>query len=528
MRSIVLIGLGVLIGVAAFGAVWSAEGGGAIEVRVAAERLDDGRFEIGVQQRTDGGDWGEIARPANRFLAPDASSGEVRYSSPVSIDLVTRAERIERAYRAGLVESGRLTGAYFVEAFHADHDPEVLPPLLCLVEPAMVAQRAFCEGVAETFPAGVDLIESDNLLAIADEVERRLLAGDTSQILATSNQVSQIAVLARDHILLNHPDLDWTWVHYRNERLNPLLPGEDDLFYLLSHGGSDHFWVHAGNAARIAAAALEINLRAESFADVGDQADAIRKCVADGAVSIATTLVSPEELAPAIAEARRAGIPVLSYNSGVAAAGEVDASFHIGLDDRRAGELAGQEFNRRGIEGVILCVIHELGNVGLRERCNGLGATYANGDVQTWSYTGAQPSQSLLMRIDEGDVAAVMALSDTVGLDIFHAERSNPRVPLATFGFNLGFAKWVQEGRILFAINDHAEVQTYLGVMGLMLIERLRYDPVRYFNGMSLLIEPQIADAEQMRRVTNTLVPREIRDRYARRVPEGGGSSSDE
>ena len=31
---------------------------------------------------------------------------------------------------------------------------------------------------------------------------------------------------------------------------------------------------------------------------------------------------------------------------------------------------------------------------------------------------------------------------------------------------------------------------------------------------MTVLIDPQIADAEQMRRVTNGLIPEEIQDRY--------------
>ena len=94
MRSIVLIGLAVLIGTAAFGAAWTAQGGG-IAVRVAAERLDDGRFEIGVQQRAEGDSWGEISWPANRFPAPDAATGETRYISPTSMDVRIAAQRME-------------------------------------------------------------------------------------------------------------------------------------------------------------------------------------------------------------------------------------------------------------------------------------------------------------------------------------------------------------------------------------------------------------------------------------------------
>ena len=204
----------------------------------------------------------------------------------------------------------------------------------------------------------------------------------------------------------------------------------------------------------------------------------------------------------------------MSFNSGVHAAADVGTSFHIGLDDRRAGEIAGQQFNREGTEGTILCVIHEANNIGLHERCDGLAATYANGEVETWSYEGRDAAEAVLERYAQGDIGAVMALSDSVGSAVLRAQWPDPEVPLATFGFNLGFAKWVEEGKIMFAIYDHPLVQTYLGVMGALLIERMRLDPVTLFNGMAMLIEPQIADAEQMQRVLSGLIPPEIKERY--------------
>lgn len=517
MRTLIALLIGTLIGAAALGGVWALGQGGEdeqLEVRVSVEKLVDGRVEIGLQQREKDGEWGETLKPDHRFLRSDAEPGKVRYSSSIAFDPVTRAERISDEYRAQLVETGQQLGGYLASRFHAEDDPETLTPVLCLVDPKEAALRALCDGIGATFPTGVEVIESDDYNAVADELERRLLAGEVSQIMATSNQLLETAVFARDNILLNNPDLGWTWIHYRFEPLDPQLPAAADLFCVISHGGQDFFWGLASNTATTAAAALGINLRAESFGDVADQAEAIRQCVEDGAVSIATTLVSPDELAPAIAEAAAAGIPVMSFNSGAQAAADVGASFHIGLNDRRAGEIAGEQFNKEGTEGRILCVIHETNNLGLQERCEGLAATYANGDVETWSYAGRDAADAVLERYAQGDIAAVMALSDSVGLRILLAQWPNPEVPLATFGFNLGFAKWVEEGKIMFAIYDHPLVQTYLTVMGALLIDRMRLDPVTLFNGMTILIDPQIADAEQMRKVTNALIPQVIQDRY--------------
>lgn len=527
LRTLFILSIGVLIGAAALGGVWALGQGSEddqLEVRVAVERLEDGRVEIGLQRLGDDGEWGETQRPQHRFLAPDADPGQVRYSSSVAFDLVTRAERITAEYHSELTEAGRLFGAYFVRRFHAEEDPETLVPVLCLVDPNQAALRALCDGIGETFPTGVDVIESDDYAAVADEVERRLGSGEVSQIMGTSNKLVETAVFARDHILLNNPDLGWTWVHYWFEMIDPQLPATDDLFCMISHGGKDLFWGLASDTAVTAAAALGINMRAESFADVADQAEAIRQCVEDGAVSIATTLVSPTELAPAIDEAKAAGIPVMSFNSGAHAAAEVGTSFHIGLNDRRAGEIAGEQFNKEGTEGTILCVVHEANNVGLHERCEGLATTYANGEVEVWNYEGLNAEEAVLERASQGDIAALMALSDSVGLDILFAQWPDPEIPLATFGFNLGFAKWVEEGKIMFAIYDHPLVQTYLGVMGAMLIDRMKLDPVTLFNGMAMLIEPQVADAEQMRRVTNALIPQEIQDRYLNDDDDGDGS----
>ncbi len=517
MRTLIVLLLGTLIGAAALGGVWAVDRNGEdeqLEVRVSVERLQDGSVEIGLEQRGEDGEWGETQKPERRFLLPEAEIGRVKYSSPVAFDLVTRAERIADAYRAELVDNGRLYGHYFANRLHADDDPESLAPVLCLVDPNEAALGALCDGVGETFPTGVEVIESDDYNAVADEVERRLRAGEVSQILATSNQILETAVFARDHVLLNNPDLDWTWVHYWFEILDPQLPPTDDLFCVISHGGRDLFWGLASNTAATAASALGINLRSESFSEVSDQSEAIRQCVEDGAVSIATTLVSPQELAPAISEATAAGIPVMSFNSGIQAAAEVGTSFHIGLDDRRAGEIAGEQFNQEGTQGTILCLIHEADNVGLQDRCEGLAATYANGAVETWSFEGRDAADAVLERYAEGDIGAVMALSDSVGSAVLRAQWPDPEIPLATFGFNLGFAKWVEEGKIMFAIYDHPLVQTYLSVMGALLIDRMRLDPVTLFNGMAMLIEPQIADGEQMQRVLSWLIPPEIKERY--------------
>ncbi len=80
--ALVILALIGMIGVIA-GAVFAA-GHGDTEVRISAIRHDDGRVEVGLQQRGAEGQWGERILPEYRFLRP-TSSGIWLTSSPISI-----------------------------------------------------------------------------------------------------------------------------------------------------------------------------------------------------------------------------------------------------------------------------------------------------------------------------------------------------------------------------------------------------------------------------------------------------------
>lgn len=55
------------------------------EVRIGARRLDDGRVEVGLQQRQDDQSWGEGELPPARFLLSDSEPGKWYFSTPVEL-----------------------------------------------------------------------------------------------------------------------------------------------------------------------------------------------------------------------------------------------------------------------------------------------------------------------------------------------------------------------------------------------------------------------------------------------------------
>lgn len=294
---------------------------------------------------------------------------------------------------------------------------------------------------------------------------------------------------------------------YWIELIDPHLPSPDNLYCVISHGSDeDLFWGLSAETSVAAAGVLGINVRNEVYAAGADQADAVRRCAADGAVAIATTLAEPEVMKPAVREAIDAGIPVISFNSGAEDAAEIGTALHISLDDYEAGRIVADEFNARGIEGHVLCIVHEPNNQGLHDRCDGLEERF-DGTVERWSMTDRETTvPELQARIQEGDVSAVLGLSSSMGVQARNAIfRSRLDVQAATFGFSRTIAEYVADGRLLFAVFDHPEIQSYLAPVGALVTERLRIDPLAYFNSAQMLIKPTIVNADEMQTLLDSL-----------------------
>lgn len=511
MRPLVLVGLGVLIGAVSFGAIWAVNAIGSTDVRITAERLEDGRVEVGLQQRQDDGAWGATQQPENRFLEPDAEVGAPLYTDAISVevavDLETREERTASAYHAYLVESGISIAERYNQRFTDPEYPELEPGLfLCVIDTNDVGIEGLCEGVESTYRGAVVRIVRSDWDELRSELRARMAVQAPVAILTTSVPTTILAIEERDQAR-HRPSITY-WIELLDQHLAP----SDARFCQVTHSGTvieneeDLFWGLSSEISAAAAAQLGVSLDFSSHSDVASQAAAIRECAANDAAVIATTLVEPEALAPAINEALAADIPVVSFNSGVEAADEIGTALHIALDDHEAGRIAGEEFNRREIEGTALCIIHEPNNVGLHERCDGFEETY-QGEVERWSAENpAAVRDELEARLDEGDVSATLTLSVHSAWDARIVNwRRGEIVPVAGFGFSVGLARGVLDGSVMFTILDHPELQAYMSAVASVIAERWRLDPVTYFDGMSLLIRPQIADAEYMQAVVDAM-----------------------
>ena len=268
----------------------------------------------------------------------------------------------------------------------------------------------------------------------------------------------------------------------------------------------DRFWQWTLASSRVAGIQYGIDMRLYGARDSEEHAADLRDCIANEPVAIATSLPYAEALAEPLAEAREAGILVVTFNSGADDADGVNSLLHIGLDDYTGGVQAGAELNEAGVTGTVLCVIHETDNIGLRQRCEGLEDGYA-GSVEEMFVDLLGPTEfdavqgHLAERIAAGGVGGIVTLNHDTGMAaLAAAEDSEAEIALASFGFSDGLAEAVRNGDMLFLVWDHPVIQGYLAVSAMAMAFTLEISQLNsevFLNGAKILIEPTLADQER-------------------------------
>ena len=168
MRSLILLGLGILIGAAALGAALAAHHGD-VTVRATLVRHDDGRVEVGLQQQGADGAWHELEGPEARFLSPDAEAGTTYHSSEVVIPVETQQERAASEYRDYLLgqgeDIGQIFNEYLSDSEESDDGAESeveLGTLLCVIDTNDPGVDALCEGIEHVYGGEVERLEASD------------------------------------------------------------------------------------------------------------------------------------------------------------------------------------------------------------------------------------------------------------------------------------------------------------------------------------------------------------------------------
>ena len=245
----------------------------------------------------------------------------------------------------------------------------------------------------------------------------------------------------------------------------------DMTIEVVTHGqASDPFWSVVKNGVDQAATDLGItvNYHAPETFDMVAMAQLIDTAVAAEPDGIVISNPDPAALGDAIQGAIDAGIPVVSINSGVDDYADLGILTHVGQTEFIAGQGAGQRMAEAGVTNTI-CVNQEVGNVALDLRCEGFadglgGIPSTVVGVDLADPTGAENAIAAALA-DDPTIDGILTLGPTGAAPALAALEGNDAVQLATFDLSPEVLSAIEEGTVLFAIDQQQYLQGYLGVL---------------------------------------------------------------
>jgi simple sugar transport system substrate-binding protein len=250
------------------------------------------------------------------------------------------------------------------------------------------------------------------------------------------------------------------------------VSGRDIRIVVVTHGqASDPFWSVVVNGVEQAEADLgiEVEYNAPESFDMVEMSQLIDTAVASEPDGIVISNPDPSGLGDAIQGAIDAGIPVLSINSGSDVFADLGLITHIGQTEFEAGQGAGERMAEAGVTNT-LCINQEVGNAALDLRCEGFADGL--GDipsemivVELADPTGAQAAIEAALS-ENPDVDGILTLGPTGADPALAALEAAGRddVQIATFDLSENVLTAIDEGRMLFAIDQQQYLQGYLGV----------------------------------------------------------------
>lgn len=237
---------------------------------------------------------------------------------------------------------------------------------------------------------------------------------------------------------------------------------------MVTHAGEgDTFWDIVRSGAKQAAAKDNVEFLYSADKEGKEQAQLVQAAIDQKVDGIVVTLAKPEAVKAVVAKAVKAGIPVVTINSGAQFSAEVGALSHIGQDEKVAGEAVGDELNKRGRKKAV-CVIHEQGNVSLEERCAGVKKTFKgaveNLNVEGTNMPASTSSIEAKLQADHGIDTIVTLGAPFAAASVKAKEGSGSKAEVDTFDLNAEVVKRLKAAEVGFAVDQQPYLQGYLAV----------------------------------------------------------------
>lgn len=249
--------------------------------------------------------------------------------------------------------------------------------------------------------------------------------------------------------------------------------GGEYTYAVVTHAPpGDAFWDRIKAGAEHAGADYGATIVYNGDPDPALQSQLIDNAVAQGVDGIVVSMANPAGVRTSVVAAVAAGVPVVTINAGMEESAEYGALTHIGQSESVAGAAVGERLGDEGFSKVI-CVIQEAGHVGLEERCSSATAAFS-GSIENIIVDGrndAEVKNTLRAKLQsDPSIDGVLTLGGQYAIDAVGAvEESGSSARVATFDLSADVLTEIEEGSIVFAVDQQPFVQGYIGVTALYL-----------------------------------------------------------
>ena len=262
---------------------------------------------------------------------------------------------------------------------------------------------------------------------------------------------------------------------------------------MITHAAAgDTFWDIVRKGAEEDSKKNNVELLYSSDPDGGKQAQLVDSAIEQNVQGIIVTLSKPDAMKASVEKAVKAGIPVVSINSGEDIWKSLGIITHFGQNDELAGEALGNRMKADGLSSPI-CVIHEQGNVGLESRCAGVKKILPQSEtlyVQGTDMTQVKATVSSKLQASKAD--SIIGLGAPYTLTAASAvKETSSQAKVYSFDLNADLAKAIDGGTVVATVDQQPYLQGYQAVDAIWAYHRGGF---REGGGQQVFTGPAIVD----------------------------------
>jgi simple sugar transport system substrate-binding protein len=259
---------------------------------------------------------------------------------------------------------------------------------------------------------------------------------------------------------------------------------QDMRIVVVSHGqASDPFWSVVKNGVDKAAEDLgiQVEYRAPDTFNMVQMGQIIDATVASQPDGLVVSIPDAEALGDSIRNAIASGIPVISMNSGSDVREALGVKVHVGQTEYEAGFGGGKAMKAAGVTKAI-CINQEVGNVALDLRCEGFtDGLEGSVDVLAVSMDPTEIGNAIKAYLSGNpDTNGVLALGPSAAeptLAALEEAEMLDKVKFGTFDLSPSVLEAIDQGRMMFAIDQQQYMQGYLPIVLLYLYKNFGLMP---------------------------------------------------